>query len=482
MFFNRLSICQVTLLALSLVTCAADMPASIAHAMKTARLPMSSLGLIALPVDGGEPLLTYRADTAMNPASTMKLVTTFAGLELLGPAFTWRTELWTDGRIDGDTLRGNLYVKGRGDPKLTFEQYWLLLRGLKARGVRKVAGDLVLDRSYFRQSGDSEASAFDDSAERAYNVAPDSLLLNHKALRFSMESDDKSTSVRIEPPLAGVSVSQRFKLVNEPCEAWRGGWQRPEIDSQGGRTSITLQGTFPRNCRAERYLGVFDHATFADRLTRGLWGELGGEISGSTREAAVPGNATLLTDFASPALADVIRDVNKWSNNTMARAIYLTIGTEKGPANQSSAVAGEAAIRGWLGSRKLNFPELVLENGSGLSRIERISPRHLAELLVAAWKSPYAAELTSSLPIIGIDGTMKKRFANGPISGQGHIKTGTLDDVKAVAGFVRAANGRVYAIAGLINHIDAERGSGALDALIETTWRAKAMAIVDEAP
>jgi len=353
---------------------------------------------------------------------------------------------------------------------------------LKARGVRKVAGDLVLDRSYFRQTSDGDAAAFDDSAERAYNVAPDSLLLNHKALRFSMESAERSASVRIEPPLAGVSVSQRFKLVNEPCEAWRGGWQRPDIDSQGGLTRITLQGTFPRNCRAERYLGVFDHATFADKLTRGLWTELGGEITGGTREAVVPANATPLTEMASPALAEVIRDVNKWSNNTMARAIYLTIGTEKGPANQLSAVAGETAIRNWLGGRKLNFSELVLENGSGLSHIERISPRHLAELLVAAWKSPYAAELTASLPIIGIDGTMKKRFANGPISGQGHIKTGTLDDVKAVAGYVRAANGRVYAIAGLINHIDAERGSGALDALIETAWRAKALAIVEEAP
>lgn len=451
---------------------AGGLPSSVAQALKAAQLPASALGVAVLPVDGGVPAWEHRAEQAMNPASTMKLLTTYAALELLGPAFQWQTSLWTDGKLEGDTLRGNLYVKGGGDPKLTFDQYWLLLRGLRNRGVRKISGDLVLDRSYFKQLPDLTAVAFDDRAERAYNVAPDSLLVNFKAVRFEMDSDDKSISVRAEPSLPGVTVTHRFKLAsNISCETWQAGWQKPDIEVNGGSATVILQGSFPKHCRGNRYLGLFDHAVFVDKLTRGLWAELGGELSGNTREATVPANALSLTSQASPALAEVIRDINKWSNNTMARSVYLTLGAEKGLGEPTSAQAAEQVIKRWLGEQKLIVPELVLENGSGLSRIERISPRHLADLLLAAWRSPYAAEFTASMPIMGIDGTMRKRFANTPLAGQGHIKTGTLDDVRSIAGYVRASNGKTYAVVAFINHANAERGAQVLNSVLEAAWQ-----------
>lgn len=445
---------------------------SLGAAMKQSRLPRAALGAIILPVEGGPPLLAVQADASMNPASVMKLVTSFAGLELLGPAWQWKTEFWSAAPIEAGVLRGDLYLKGYGDPALSFDRYWLLLRALQGRGVRRISGQLVLDRSYFGASEDDD-NPFDDSPERAYNVAPDALLINFKALRFDMESSAQTVSVAAEPSLPNLSVTHRFKLVDGPCENWRGGWQRPDIDSKGERTVVTLRGNFPRNCRASRYLGLFDPPRFADLLTRSLWTELGGSLEGITRQGNLPADARLLARQESPPLSLVLHDINKWSNNTQARALFLTLGVEHGSRDQPAAQAAQTVVRQALARRKLNFPELVLENGSGLSRSERISPRHMAEMLVAAWHSPFGPELVSSLPVLGTDGTLRKRFSSGPLKGQGHLKTGTLDDVKSIAGYVRAANGKVYALAGFINHPDAERGVPVLDALIETAWRAE---------
>jgi D-alanyl-D-alanine carboxypeptidase/D-alanyl-D-alanine-endopeptidase (penicillin-binding protein 4) len=402
----------------------------------------------------------------------MKLVTTFSALEILGPAFQWHTRFYTDGVIEGDTLKGNLYLQGGGDPALTYERLWLMLRELKSRGVHRVTGDLVLDRHYFiLPPPDPEAGAFDEQPERAYNVAPDALLLNFKALRFDIESDDHEATVRIDPPLAGVNAVSHFKLSKTSCDSWRAGWQRPEIVNEGTLVHVTLQGQFPQNCRQDRYLGLLDATDFANRLTRGLWAELGGEIAGSTREAVTPSNAKLLVDQTSPVLAQVIRDVNKLSNNTMARTIYLTLGAEHPWVGHDSAAAAQRAIEDWARHRGFAFSELTLENGSGLSRRERISPRHMAQLLQAAAHSPYGPELLSSLPIVGIDGTMVHRLVDSPAAGMGHIKTGTLDGAKAIAGIMRDHNGREWVVVAIANHAGADAASPAFDRLLEWVWQ-----------
>ncbi|MBV8464866.1 MAG: D-alanyl-D-alanine carboxypeptidase/D-alanyl-D-alanine-endopeptidase [Burkholderiales bacterium] len=451
---------------------AQTLPATVAAALKAVKVPESAVGVIVMPLDGGAAALENHADDALNPASTMKLVTTFAALENLGPAFQWHTGLYTDGAIEGETLKGNLYMRGGGDPALTYERVWLLLRDLKAAGVRRVAGDLVLDRSYFKlPAARPDAEPFDAQPERAYNVGPDALLMNFKALRFDITSDDHTATVRADPDMYGVSAVSRFKVVAMPCESWRAGWERPEIVSEGGQVRVTLQGRFPRNCRQDRYLGLLDPVEFADRLTRGLWTELGGSIAGKTREGVTPPDAQRFADQASPALAQVIRDVNKLSNNTMARTIFLTLGAEHPQPGRDSAAAAVQLVNEWLGKRGLRFPELTLENGAGLSREERISPRHLAQLLQVAAHSPYGPELLSSLPILGIDGTLVHRLVDTPEAGQGHLKTGTLDDSKAIAGVMRDHAGREWVVVGIANHPRADAAQGAFDRLLEWVWQ-----------
>lgn len=447
------------------------LPAPVAGALHAAKLPEHAIGIYVMPADGGAPILAHQADEPFNPASTMKLLTSVVALDTLGPSFQWHTRLLSDGHIEGDTLHGNLYVRGGGDPVLTYEKVWLMLRQLKARGVRHITGDLVLDRHYFSPAGtEGDTGNFDEQPERAYNVGPDSLLMNFKAVDFDIDSTSGAPAVRPDPPLAGLTVAQRLKLTDGNCANWRAGWQRPEIVEHGSQIAVTLQGQFPRNCHADRYLGLLTATTYADRLVRGLWSELGGTIAGSTLEGPTPPSALLLADQASPPMGEVMRDMNKLSNNLIARTLYLTLGAEHPVQERDSAGAAEHAVRAWLASHKLDWPEVVLENGSGLSRKERISPHHMAELLRIARGGIYGPELYASLPILGIDGTLVHRLVNSPLAGQGHLKTGTLEDAKAIAGVLRDQGGRDWIVIAIVNHARADLGQPALDALLQWVW------------
>lgn len=456
----------------------AALPETVAARLKAAKLPESALAAVVLPLDGGPARLEHHADVAVNPASTLKLISTLAALETLGPTYQWRTGLYTDGQIENGQLHGNLYLQGSGDPKLTFERVWLLLRDLRAQGVRRVAGDLVLDRNAFRLPPEEAVGQFDEQPERAYNVLPDPLLMNFKAVRFEMESDGNAMTVRVEPPLEGLTADSRMKLVSGDCGSWNQGWARPEIRSEAlGQVSVTLQGRFPRQCRAARYLGVLEAPDFASRLVRGLWRELGGEITGGTREAAVPAGARKLAETASPPLAELVRDINKLSNNTMARSVFMTLGSDY-QHNHTEAVALDSqqaaalAVRDWAASHGQTFAELVLDNGAGLSRIARVTPRHLATVLQWGYRSAFAPEYTASLPIVGLDGTMRKRLTGSPLAGTARVKTGTLEDVKAVAGYVYDPAGRTWLVVGIVNHKHAEVAQPALDALLD--WAGQA--------
>ncbi|MFC4161482.1 D-alanyl-D-alanine carboxypeptidase/D-alanyl-D-alanine endopeptidase [Chitinimonas lacunae] len=453
---------------------AAALPPPVEAARQAAGLPESALGLVVWPLAGGPPRLEHRADAAMNPASAMKLITGLAALERLGPAYSWRTTLYGDGPIVAGTLEGNLYLQGGGDPRFTFEQLWLLLRQLRARGVQRIAGDLVLDRSRYRLSADPAAN-FDEQPERAYHVDGDALLVNFKAQKFEFESDDGQVTVRVEPPLDGLQVSSRQQLVDLPCERWPTLWQRPEIRRDSAGIALEFIGEFPRHCRAERYLALFDHADFAGRLTLALWRELGGSVAGTVRQGPVPEAARQLGEWESAELGSQLRDLLKFSNNTMARAFYLSLGADlqaidPDAAGFDTAAAAERAVQAALASLGLDFPELVVENGSGLSRLGRVSPRHLAELLRVARAHRYGDDFYAALPVLGVDGTLRRRLDGTPLAGQGRLKTGTLDEVRALAGLMHDATGRPWIVVALVNDPRAEASMPLLDALLRWVW------------
>jgi D-alanyl-D-alanine carboxypeptidase/D-alanyl-D-alanine-endopeptidase (penicillin-binding protein 4) len=447
------------------------LPVPVAQALSSAGIPEGAVSVYVQGVDGERPAVSFHADRVLNPASTIKLVTTYAALDLLGPAYTWNTEVYASGALQRDVLDGNLVLKGYGDPKLTLENFWLLLRNVRARGVREIRGDLVLDRSYFARE-DNDPSRFDDQPTRPYNTPPDALLVNYKAItvQFVPEPEGRNVRLVVEPALPAVQVINNLTATEGPCGDWL---SRLKIEPQGNGTAARLAfgGGYPRDCgERTRSFSLLSHRNYVGALFGALWQELGGTYTGSVREDTVDASAARLLAIAkSPSLSEVVRDINKFSNNVMARQLYLTLGGVSAGAPATSEKA-RAAVQGWLAQKQIAAPGLVLENGSGLSRTERISARTMAQLLLDAYRSPVMPEFMASLPLVAVDGTMRKRLGNADVAGRAHIKTGTLSGVRAIAGYVLDARNERNIIVFMVNHPNAAQAQAAQDVLLKWVY------------
>ncbi len=446
---------------------AEPLPPTVVKALQQADIPQNAVGVYVREVDSTKADITHRADEAMNPASVMKLVTTYAALDMLGPAYTWKTDVLAIG-LKGDTVSGNLYLQGHGDPALTLENFWLMLRALKQRGVRIIKGDLIVDQRYF-DLPKTDPNGFDNKGYRAYNTNPEATLISFKAVsaRFIPSADGNSLRVVLDPDLPQIKLQSQVTVKAGACpNDWRESINR-DVQNGARTATIVLRGSFATDC-GEKSLqfNLLANGEFIEGLFRQLWMEMGGVWLGSIKEGNVPESERTLLSWESKPLSEIIRDVNKWSNNLMARTILLTLGAERFGAPGTTA-KGERAVKSWLSQKKLEMPELVIENGAGLSRQERISSKNLGDLLVDAFHSPAMPELIASLPIAGTDGTMKKRLKNSDMTGYAHIKTGTLDGVKTIAGYVLSKSGRRYALIFLVNHANANNADVAQDALLQ---------------
>ena len=462
----------LALATLSLSAIADGLPPSVLKALKASQIPAANVAVVVQPVDASQPLVAHNAAQSMNPASVMKLFTTYAALDLLGPAYTWKTGVWVDtAPVDG-RLEGNLYIKGSGDPRFAIEHLWSLLRQIRVRGIQYIAGDIVLDRTVFNVPT-IDPGAFDDKPMRPYNVGPDGLLINFRALRFSVLADNGRPRVLMETPSDGLRVDNQLRSGEGACGSnWKDFISVRLIPENGGNR-LEFTGTYSPLC-GEKSLNLAPLPADGQTqgLIRALWKELGGTFTGQVRNGTVPPGSKLLAQHESPPLADAVRDINKFSNNVMARQVFLTLGNDapkEAPLGGSAPATAERArqrVGEWLTNRGLNFPELVIDNGSGLSRTERISAGNLNRLLLDAWKNPVMPEFIASMPIVGIDGTMRKRLKDSDATGRAHIKTGTLDSVKTASGYALDAQGRRYAVTFLINHPKSQAGSAAIDALL----------------
>jgi D-alanyl-D-alanine carboxypeptidase/D-alanyl-D-alanine-endopeptidase (penicillin-binding protein 4) len=456
---------------------AVALPRSVQQELRKVGIPLNAVAVEVREVGKHTPLIAFNTQRAMNPASTMKLVTTYAALDLLGPAYTWKTEAWIDGKLQDGVLKGDLILKGYGDPKFTIEQFWLWLSELRARGLRDIQGDLILDRSFYDLPAHDPAE-FDNDAVRAYNVGPDALLINFNTLRLRYIPNGNALTVVTEPSLDGFVLDNRLApsggKVN--CDNWDDLFQVQPLGD-----SVVLQGDYALECgEREQNLSVMPHTRYVGALFGAIWKELGGTMQGKERNGLVTSSATLLSTHRSEPLSGIIRDINKYSNNVMARQLFLTLGSaindpdEQGIPESAGKELGSMNIERsilttqmWLMRNQLRFPELVLENGAGLSRKERITTAHMAELLQHASNHPLSAELQASLPILGVDGSVKKRLKNSPAASHAHLKTGTLTGVKTIAGYMRSKTGKEWILVFFINHPYAQRGQDAQDALIE---------------
>ncbi len=442
---------------------AQPLPTPISKALAAQQIPASTASIVLQEVGAKGSLIAHNAQVPVNPASLMKIVTTFSALELLGAPFQWRTNIFATGNIQNGVLDGTLTIKGSGDPKLVIENVWMMLRRVQAAGVREIRGDIVLDRSAF-DVAELNTGAFDNDATRAYNVGADALLMNYKAISYRfipIQNGGNGVAVSAEPRLSGMNLPASVKLSDGNCGDWKSKLGADFSDPLAPR----FAGSYAESCGEQVWnLGALTPQRYAQALIAQLWSDLGGKLTGQIREGRVAPNARQIAEWTSPSLAEVIRDINKYSNNVMARQLFLTLSTMDTDKPATTA-RSEQIIKQWAASRGLAMPELVMENGSGLSRVERVSASSLARVLQAAYASPLMPEFISSLPIAGQDGTMKRR-KDHVAAGSAHMKTGSLRDVRAMAGYVDAPNGKRYVLVAIINHANTTGAAAVLDAVL----------------
>ncbi|HJX16612.1 MAG TPA: D-alanyl-D-alanine carboxypeptidase/D-alanyl-D-alanine-endopeptidase [Acidiferrobacterales bacterium] len=431
------------------------LPAEVARTLKQHGLSSRGVSVYVHEIGQPEAILAVNADEPRNPASTMKLLTTLVALEELGPAYAWKTEAYASAPVRDGVLDGDLYIKGYGDPYLVIEHFWRFLRALRKGGLTEIRGDLVIDQGFFEPVPGQPAD-FDRRPHRAYNVQPRALLVNFQTVNFRFQPQPglKRVQVIADPQPAQFAIDNRVRLTSGPCRGGAHAVGMQVADRAGlvneASFTLVLSGGYSASCGADDfYRVVAGPEAYIHGVFRTLWTEMGGRFAGGVREAPVPDGAALLHSATSPPLSEIIRVVNKYSNNVMTRQLLLTLGAEKYGA-PGTTEKGVAAIHAWLAQRDLKFPELVLENGSGLSRNERISARHLGAVLLAAWHSPAMPEFLASLPILSVDGTLKRRNGGG-LAGRAHLKGGSIDNVRAQAGLLLDERGRRLVVVVLHN-------------------------------
>jgi serine-type D-Ala-D-Ala carboxypeptidase/endopeptidase (penicillin-binding protein 4) len=469
------------------------LPPEVANLLRQANIAETGLAVYMERLADGRVVASRQADRAMTPASAMKVVTSAVALTTLGPVHRGRTELRTDAPLaenvdvtDG-VLRGNLVVQGFGDVDFSWRDLDNMLRKLRVRGIREIAGDVIIDRSYFSPARlDIGVPPFDDAPEFPYNTIPDALNLNSNLLEFDLRADAAQVRITTTPVLDNVRFVSMLILIDGPCEKWEDGWKLPEtLRREDGSVQVTLQGTFPRNCATTVNLNVIDRADYAAGLITSLWRAQGGTLRGRVREGNAPPQTTLIAEHRARPLAEVIRDINKRSDNLMTRLTFLSLGARAGAADAANVGAAatttttlaraETEVRNWLAANRIATDGLVLENGSGLSRLERLSARQLAGVLRAVHRSKWEPEFLASLPIASVDGTMRNRLKKSQAAEIARLKTGTLRDASALAGFAQDASGALYIAVVMLND-DKAGGSNSARAVIDAyiDWLARA--------
>lgn len=460
----------------------AQAPPAVMRALAGSGLPLSSFGVYVQPVNAARPLAAINADESYVLASTAKVVTALAALDLLGSSYRWRTHAFVTGPIERGRLLGDLMIVGGGDARLSSAEMRAWMQRMRDAGLREVMGDILIDRSAFALHDADHRHTPPPGPGRPHHIWPAALQLDEGVLHLQVQGTrGPRADVQTVPTLRGVNLVNKVSM-GGGCFAGA----RWSDDSPGG-PQLVVEGRWTPACGPRQLSLVLPaDADFTPHAVAGLWLDAGGRLGGRVRQidlthgqperprwphSAADGEPLLpWSTHLSQTLPDVLREMNKSSNNVTARHVMLSL-SRGFPLRAASLERAQDSVRVWLARKGLGADDIAIENGSGLSRAERGKPRALAQLLAAAWGSAPGRVLVDSLPVAGIDGTLQHRLQNSAATGRAFLKTGTLLDARALAGYVQGGSGTVYAVAALVNHPNAARATPALDALIE--WLAK---------
>ncbi len=445
----------------------APQPAKALGAFVQAGVPLEAVAIDVRDAAGGDAVYALNHMRTMQPASVMKLLPTQAALELLGPAHRWVTRVHANGGIVDGVLAGDLVIEGSGDPQFAHHDLWRLLARLRALGLREVRGNLLVDRSLFAPAA-HDAAAFDGLPERAYNAPADALLLNALAMKVRIIPTVPGQPVQFssEPSLDGYVIDAPLAS-DAPCTA-----PYAQLQPVPGADRLQFAGRYPVSCGEREltfHLYSLDPVRYTGAVFRVLWSQLGGRFDGSVMPGRASAGSRELASWVSGPLSVQLRDINKESNNPMARNLLLSLIAQRG-GTPATPEAAAARVLDWLAKTGIGTSGVVLQNGSGLSREESIPAATLAALLQRAWRQPTMPEFLASLPVAGVDGTMARRLTGTPMQGRAHIKTGSLADVAAIAGYVTTQSGRRMVVVCMVNHPNANAARAVFDDLLLWVW------------
>lgn len=461
-----------------------SLPASIHQKIYELNFSADEVSIWVKPIDGGLPIINHHAHTPRTPASTQKLIATLIALDMLGAEYHWYTHVYQKGVVIRGVLYGDVVIKGFGDPSLTHERLKVLFEHLSAKGIKHIQGNILVDNSAFKDVA-ADVNAFDGHGIRAYNAQPNALLINFgtvevdilpsgvlhateqtdkigRPVQVFVPSGDTRAALQVLPPLADFESPKTINAINDnACN----GEPKLELTS----TYLRAVGAVKSACgRMTRWLTFAESDVFIQKAIKGTWKQFDPQFSGQVK--LIKSSQLLglpLISYPSRPLAQQIYDINQYSNNVMTEQVALSLPLSLG--EQVSTYTKTFALMDKWWHMHLKSTPPVMSRASGLCRDCKVAPYAMGELLEYAYHQPYFATFKESLPVAGRTGTMAKlayRHANHPAIERAFIKTGTLDDVTSMAGYVMDSQGRWYVAVGMVNAPNAS-GRGAVAILDE---------------
>lgn len=449
-------------------------PSSVTQAFSKKGISSADYTAYALPitpfVHRNPQAYAHGSSQLVNPASVAKVFTTGLALQYLESTYRFKTGFHGQAEPVDGVLNGPLYIKGTGDPAFQTADLWYSLRQLRSKGVDTITGPVVLDDSAFSEQMPSLGLGeddFDDAPHRAYHAQPDALLLNFGAMSIDLKVNENSVVVIPEEAPRDWAFVSEVTLVQGGCGAWKNGMS-VDVSKPGANVVVTIKGNYPRRCGQSRLpIRIAAQDWLWESWVKEIWVQLGGKFTGPQGGQVIkgvtpPNTIAIYTHFGKP-LSDLIKQINKWSSNVMARHLELAVaGTPE---------AFDRQMKVWLKEQGIAAQDWFFENGSGLSRNTRIDAKGLAEFLRYMAKRSDFPDFLASFPRAGTDGTLHRRVNN--VDGFAYLKTGSLNGVRSLGGYLRDKEGQMWAVGILVKSPKAHDSWEPMENLLEFLYRAE---------
>ena len=426
---------------------------SIESLIKKHEIPESKLSIILEDNESGKRLIDINSNRSRSPASVTKLFTAFAAIDLLGSQYQWKTEAYIDQKDNGKDSIDYLLISGGGDPSFSINDLESFILKIRATGIREIRNGIHLDQSFFKQRKNSTGS-FDQSPLRPYNTMHSSLIVNSNKLDLSFSFNSKTKEIVITPSFlpTGVSIQSNLLIGSGDCRDFRSQVNFKER-LEKKTLMILINGFYPDQCPSfDHDLAITETEHYFYGAFKKIWVDSGGTINGHYKRRKKSKMNALIAHMDSEELNSALRLILKESDNMASRNVFLSF-AEK--SNQRKLRNIRKTVYKSMKDNDIQWHNRnFIDNGSGLSRKTRLKPESIMGLIKKIDQDIKFLEIKSMLPVSGIDGTLKNIFQSSLLQGQMRLKTGTLNGVRCLAGFITSSSGKNYRFVFMHNNFD----------------------------